>query len=414
MLEFPKNIEKAVTMLEDAGYEAYVVGGCVRDYLLGRRVNDYDIATSAEPTHTKAVFAEYQVIEIGIKHGTVAVLIDDEPIEITTFRLESDYSDGRHPDSVQFTSDLYADLSRRDFTMNAIAYNRRVGLIDPFGGEEDIARGVIRCVGDPDERFAEDALRILRAARFSSILGFRLDERTEAAAVKHLKLLERVSSERIAEEFKKLICGNYVKTALIACRSIIIAVLPELSGNGEIYRRLAEAVSDTEKRSDLRFAALFSEASKLCGEGGDATTDAEMCNSALKRLRLDNRTRNSAVKLTAEHGRVIEYTTAGIKNALYELGADTYFDLISLKRTLGMERDEYEYLRCGAEHIIVSNECFSLKTLAVSGADITATGLYRGREIGAELDLLLRLVIDGQLENQKETLLTYAIENAKL
>ena len=217
----PDNIIFVLSRLEEAGYEAYLVGGCVRDPLIGREVSDYDITTSALPSEVEKVFADLRVIETGIKHGTVTVLSDEEPVEITTFRTDGDYLDSRHPESVTFTRKVEDDLSRRDFTVNSIAMDKDGKYVDPFGGREDIERRIIRCTGDPDKRFSEDALRIIRALRFSSVLGFEIEDETARSIHANRELLKKISVERVFIELKKLLCGKDVFRILIDYSDVI-------------------------------------------------------------------------------------------------------------------------------------------------------------------------------------------------
>ena len=227
-MDMPKNVDTAINLLQSAGFEAYAVGGCVRDSLLGKTPNDWDITTSAKPENMKSVFADFHCIDTGIKHGTVTVVIDGEPLEITTFRLDGEYEDNRHPKSVTFTSNLGADLGRRDFTVNAMAYSNKPGTVDLFGGQNDLKNKIIRCVGDPDRRFNEDALRILRALRFASALDFEIEEKTAQSLLKNCALLGNISEERIAKELLKLVCGKGAKRILTDLAPVLFELLPEL------------------------------------------------------------------------------------------------------------------------------------------------------------------------------------------
>lgn len=227
-MDMPKNVDTAINLLQSAGFEAYAVGGCVRDSLLGKTPNDWDITTSAKPENMKSVFADFHCIDTGIKHGTVTVVIDGEPLEITTFRLDGEYEDNRHPKSVTFTSNLGADLGRRDFTVNAMAYSKMTGTVDLFGGQNDLKNKIIRCVGDPDRRFNEDALRILRALRFASALDFEIEEKTAQSLLKNCALLGNISEERIAKELLKLVCGKGAKRILTGFAPVLFEILPEL------------------------------------------------------------------------------------------------------------------------------------------------------------------------------------------
>ena len=227
-MDMPKNVDTAINLLQSAGFEAYAVGGCVRDSLLGKTPNDWDITTSAKPEDMKSVFADFHCIDTGIKHGTVTVVIDGEPLEITTFRLDGEYEDNRHPKSVTFTSNLGADLGRRDFTVNAMAYSKMTGTVDLFDGQNDLKNKIIRCVGDPDRRFNEDALRILRALRFASALDFEIEEKTAQSLLKNRALLGNISEERIAKELLKLVCGKGAKRILTDFAPVLFEILPEL------------------------------------------------------------------------------------------------------------------------------------------------------------------------------------------
>jgi len=411
IFELPKQVEKSIHLLETAGYEAYVVGGCVRDFLLGREINDYDVAASSTPEETKNVFSGFAVIETGIKHGTVTVIIDGMPVEITTFRTEHGYTDNRRPDRVEFTKSLKNDLARRDFTINAIAYNYRVGFCDYYGGTDDLKNGIIRCVGDADKRFGEDALRILRALRFSSVLGFEFDPETRAAAIKKADLLKKVSAERVAEELKKLICGVNSETVLMWFRDIFTVIIPELSGSDVVYGHLVHTAGSAENNLVIRLAALFHDLGLLCGETENhAEKSAETADTLLRRLKFDNETRKRIVRLIKEHEREISFSDNEIKKALNLLGETDYFNLLKLKYADGMDKNEYLMLRDTAIGIIERGECYNLKTLAVNGRDILSCGVRAGHDIGKTLDELLELVIDGKLENKKEELLAYIIK----
>lgn len=272
-MDMPKNVDIAINLLQSAGFEAYAVGGCVRDSLLGKTPNDWDITTSAKPEDMKSVFADFHCIDTGIKHGTVTVVIDGEPLEITTFRLDGEYEDNRHPKSVTFTSNLGADLGRRDFTVNAMAYSKKTGTVDLFGGQNDLKNKIIRCVGDPDRRFNEDALRILRALRFASALDFEIEEKTAQSLLKNRALLGNISEERIAKELLKLVCGKGAKRILTDFAPVLFEILPELQPmykNShdnphhcyDIYEHTLIAVESINPEPTLRFAMLLHDCGK--------------------------------------------------------------------------------------------------------------------------------------------------------
>lgn len=272
-MDMPKNVDTAINLLQSAGFEAYAVGGCVRDSLLGKIPNDWDITTSAKPEDMKSVFADFHCIDTGIKHGTVTVVIDGEPLEITTFRLDGEYEDNRHPKSVTFTADLGADLGRRDFTVNAMAYSKKTGTVDLFDGQNDLKNKIIRCVGDPDRRFNEDALRILRALRFASALDFEIEEKTAQSLLKNCALLGNISEERIAKELLKLVCGKGAKRILTDFAPVLFEILPELQPmykNShdnphhcyDIYEHTLIAVESIDPEPTLRFAMLLHDCGK--------------------------------------------------------------------------------------------------------------------------------------------------------
>ena len=228
-ISIPNDVNFIINTIENAGYEAYVVGGCLRDLILNFQPNDWDITTSATPTIIKKCFSNYHLIDIGEEHGTVGIVINDIVYEVTTYRIDGEYKDCRHPQKVEFTDDIIADLSRRDFTINAIAYNKKRGIVDPFNGVNDISIKAIRCVGNPDERFREDALRILRAIRFASVYDFSIEVNTANSLINNRTLLNKIAVERIATEFNKLLCGKNVNYILRRYKDVISVFLPELT-----------------------------------------------------------------------------------------------------------------------------------------------------------------------------------------
>ncbi|MBQ5886697.1 MAG: HD domain-containing protein [Clostridia bacterium] len=423
-------------MLEDAGYEAFIVGGCVRDALRGITPKDYDITTSALPEETKSVFRDYRVIETGIQHGTVTVMMDGMPLEITTYRTEGTYSDNRHPDSVSFTTSLREDVARRDFTMNAIAYSPVRGLIDYFGGAEDIRGGTIRCVGDPDTRFREDALRMMRGIRFASALGFAIEEKTAAAIRENKERISAVSAERIRVELTKLLCGANVKNVLMNWWDVLGVVIPEiLPMHGfdqrtpyhiyDVWEHTAVAVSETPPVTHLRLSALLHDIGKPPsfftdekGVGhfyGHPAVSEKMAEEILARLKYDNVTRRRVVTLVREHDRIIEPTETAVKRALSRLTPEVFFNLLAIKRADNLAQspnyrdrlETYDRIESMAQDVLERNECISVATLAVNGGDLIALGMKPGKEIGEMLSLLLEQVIRGDLANDRDELLTY-------
>ncbi|MBQ4349227.1 MAG: CCA tRNA nucleotidyltransferase [Clostridia bacterium] len=441
MLNLPAYALEAISTLEAAGFEAYVVGGCVRDMLMGKEISDIDITTNALPEETKKVFCLKKTIDTGIKHGTVTVLIDRMPVEITTYRIDKGYSDGRHPDSVAFTRSLKEDLARRDFTVNAIAYNPKTGIVDPFEGEYDIKNMIIRCVGQAEKRFGEDALRILRGLRFSSVLGFTLEAETMSATINCRQLLKNVSAERIYSELSKMLCGKDIRRVLLTYAEVFEEILPELKGmNGfnqrnyhhcfDVLAHTAAVVSSIEPVPHLRFAALFHDCGKpdCFSVGSDgvghfykhARKSTDKAEAALTRLKSDNFTKNRVMQLVKLHDTPIEPKENVIKKKLGKYGEELFFELIKLQRAdnMGMSPDfryrqeTYGQIEAIAREILSTKQCFSLKDLAVNGNDLKTLGIS-GKDIGLALKKLLSAVIDGKAENTKEALILYYHTNVK-
>ena len=435
-IPLPAGVARALSMMENAGYEAFIVGGCVRDALMGIPPKDYDITTSALPEETKAVFREYRVIETGIQHGTVTVMMEGMPLEITTYRTEGTYSDNRHPDSVSFTTSLREDVARRDFTMNAIAYSPTRGLIDHFGGEADIRAGIIRCVGDPDTRFREDALRMMRGIRFASVLGFRMEDDTAAAIRGNKERIPSVSAERIRVELTKLLCGVNVKNVLMDWWDVLGVVIPEILPMHnfdqktpyhiyDVWEHTAVAVSETPPVTHLRLSAFLHDIGKPSsfftdekGTGhfyGHPAVSAEMAEKILARLKYDNVTRYRVITLVKEHDRIIEPTETAVKRALSRLTPEVFFNLLAIKRADNLAQspnyrdrlETYDTIEAMAQDILEKNECISVAALAVNGSDLIALGMKPGKEIGEMLSHLLEQVIRGKLENEQEELLSY-------
>lgn len=427
---------KALERLEKAGFEAYLVGGCVRDSLMGRPVHDHDITTDALPEQVMKVFSDCTVIPTGIRHGTVTVILSGEPLEITTFRIDGSYSDSRRPDEVIFTSDIRDDLSRRDFTMNAIAMSADGKLIDPFGGRDDIEKGIIRCVGDPEKRFTEDALRILRAVRFASQLGFTISDDTAAAVHSMKDRLGLISAERIRDETDKLICGRSCIDVMLAYSDIITEVIPELAPSVgfdqhspyhkyDVWEHTVRAV-DAAPADDLllRRTMLFHDVAKPACARFDETgrghfkrhapVGADMAGGIMKRLRYDNRAIAEICTLIRHHADKY-FTKPDLKRLVSEIGADTFFRLIEVRKYDNLAKNEFVYeenlffddLARTVREFLAAGECCSLKELAVNGNDLKDAGLS-GAEVGAMLHELFEQVITEQLPNSREELLAYA------
>ena len=441
MLYIPEKAKVIFELLEKNGYECFLVGGCVRDMLMNKTPHDIDITTSATPQEVKEVFSQFHTLDIGIKHGTVTVMNEGEPIEITTYRKESTYTDGRHPDAVSFSRNIEDDLSRRDFTSNAIAYSEKNGVIDPFAGRADIENKILRCVGNPTERFKEDSLRILRALRFASVLGFTIDEETEKAMIICRELISIVSPERIFAEISKLICGKSAGRIISRHYDILSVTLPEIKNMKgfeqhnfhhiyDVLNHTAKVVDSIDPAVDLRLAALFHDCGKpdcfsLDEKGvghfySHASISARKANEALLRLRCDNTTREKVVKLVKIHDSPIEADSKTVKKKLQKYGEEIFFDLIKLQRADNMglspeflyRQETYDKLEKIARQVIEENQCFSLKDLAVNGRDMIVLGLS-GKDIGTALDELLKAVIEERCDNDRESLMSYYHKNVK-
>lgn len=439
-MDMPKNVDTAINLLQSAGFEAYAVGGCVRDSLLGKTPNDWDITTSAKPEDMKSVFADFHCIDTGIKHGTVTVVIDGEPLEITTFRLDGEYEDNRHPKSVTFTSNLGADLGRRDFTVNAMAYSKKTGTVDLFGGQNDLKNKIIRCVGDPDRRFNEDVLRILRALRFASALDFEIEEKTAQSLLKNCALLGNISEERIAKELLKLVCGKGAKRILTDFAPVLFEILPELQPmykNShdnphhcyDIYEHTLIAVESIDPEPTLRFAMLLHDcgkpAVKKFDENGVAhfyghqRISAEISAQILARLKVSNKFRDEILFLVSNHDRWELYeNTEKMPRYLSKFGLDGVQKLLKVMRAdVLAQSPEYRYRLDQiadaeeiAKNLAAQKPCLSLRELQINGRTLMDIGIPQGRKLGAVLAQLLDEVIDGVTKNTQEALTTRARE----
>ena len=429
----PDSVEAVIDKLSDHGYEAYAVGGCVRNFMLGLEPKDYDITTAARPDEIKQALDGFRMIETGIKYGTITVISQGMPIEVTTYRVDGNYSDNRRPDNVSFTTKLAEDLKRRDFTVNAMAYNSKAGIIDIFGGRKDLQDGVIRAIGDPDERFAEDGLRILRALRFASCYGLKIESSTAEAIHRSKYLLENIAGERIAAEFNRLICGN-CENVLREYYDVVSVFLPELARckgfeqhnryhDRDILEHTLATVSAIEPKLHLRLTMLLHDIGKpmyfTMGEDGighfkgHPKGSAAIAESFIKRLKYSNAVSDCVRELILTHDIPIENREPLIKRFLNKYGEDMFFDMIKVHIADDMGkapecRERIKTYRAAAEtarQIIAKQECFSLKQLAVNGNDMKGLG-YSGAEIGEKLQQLLELVIDGKCENEREALIS--------
>lgn len=435
----PEKAQYIIDTITNAGFEAYVVGGCVRDSILGRKPEDWDITTSAKPEQVKALFP--RTVDTGLQHGTVTVMAGREGFEVTTYRVDGEYEDGRHPKKVTFTPNLEEDLKRRDLTMNAMAYNDKAGLVDNFGGLGDMEAGLVRCVGDAKERFGEDALRILRAIRFSAQMGYAIEERTLAAISRLAYTLERISAERIQAELVKLMVSpnpDYLQIAYD--NGVTKVILPEFdrametkqhhphhcySVGGHILRSLRLVEPDKA----LRLAMLFHDIGKpevltvdekgLTHFHGHAAIGAEMTRGILRRLKFDNDTIHRVCKLVRYHdyGNGLEPDMRMARRALNKIGEDAFPGLFAVKRADILAQSEFlrreklervDKWQRFYEEIMDAGQCVSLKTLAVSGADLIAAGWKPGRELGETLQKLLELTLEDPELNTRDRLLAEA------
>lgn len=433
-IALPEKVSFIINTLMRAGYEAYAVGGCVRDVMLNRTPMDWDITTSAKPHEVKQLFGH--TIDTGILHGTVTVMLEQEGFEVTTYRIDGEYEDARHPKEVSFTSDLLEDLKRRDFTINAMAYNDTQGLVDAFDGVGDLKRGIIRCVGRATERFSEDALRMLRAVRFSAQLGFVLEEETRAAIVELAPNIAKVSAERIQMELVKLLTSNHPEEIRTAYETGLTAVfLPEFDRMMEtaqnnphhcytVGEHTLMALQGVEADKVLRFTMLLHDVAKpVCRTTDENGTDhfyghpqkgSEMARMILRRLKFDNDTTDRVSALVRWHDDNPELSPRSVRRAISRIGLERYPALFAVKRadTLAQSmyrREEklkylhnYEMLY---QEVMEKQQCLTIKQLAVTGSDLIEAGMQPGKEIGSVLKKLLELVLEDPELNTKEKLL---------
>jgi tRNA nucleotidyltransferase (CCA-adding enzyme) len=439
---FPENVRTIIDMLLAAGHEAYAVGGCVRDALSGHTPPDYDIATDAFPDRIKEIFCDYRTVDIGAKHGTIAVINirNSDPerphkiykTEITTFRSDGDYSDSRRPDSVTFTRDIESDLSRRDFTVNAMAYSEKKGLIDLFGGEQDLRNKVLRCVGDPEKRFTEDALRIMRALRFMSEHGFTCEPETEKALRALKERLLRIAPERIAVELDRLLLGDYAERIILKYHDIIGVIIPEILQCADfdqqnkyhvydVLTHIAKTVSAAPKERVIRLAMFFHDIAKpacfslVDNHGsfkGHARRSAAVAEKTMRRLRYNNAAIYKVVLLVEGHNEDLAPGNVSVKKLLNKYGYDTLIQLCEVRIADDGAKAEFVAARIknhravmeNAREIVESGECYSLPQLAINGDDLIEQGI-KGAEIGRTLQKMLDRVIANEVINKKEFLL---------
>lgn len=434
----PEYVLQCLKALEDAGFAAYAVGGCVRDACLGLVPHDFDLCTAALPEQTEAVFADRRLVLAGKKHGTVGVVTDGGVVEITTFRTEGTYADNRHPDWVAFVPNVEDDLARRDFTVNAMAWSPKRGFADPFGGREDLEKKVLRAVGDPDKRFQEDSLRILRGIRFAVRFGLTVDGETQNAMLRQRHLMENLARERVFEELCKLL--PLVRGEdLLNFAPILAAVIPELGPMigfdqhsphhaYDLFTHTAYVTAGVPGDLTLRWAALLHDSGKIptftrdeTGRGhfyGHAGVSGELANEILHRLKAPTQLREQVVTLIEKHMTKLEPEKKQLRRWLGRLGWDTLQQLLRLQEAdMGskgtgkpVNTAYYAALRQLLEEIRQENSCLTVRDLAVDGHDLMELGL-EGRAIGQCLSQLLEQVLDEQLPNEKEALLLYAQNN---
>jgi tRNA nucleotidyltransferase (CCA-adding enzyme) len=433
-IEIPQNAKKILDTMHAAGYEAYIVGGCVRDALLGRVPQDWDITTNALPQDTQKLFK--RTIDTGIQHGTITVMMGKEGYEITTYRIDGDYEDNRHPSSVTFTRDLTEDMKRRDFTINAMAYNDEEGLIDKFDGVKDLEAHVIRCVGDPRERFSEDALRIMRAVRFAAQLDYSIDEETYGAIREFAPTLQKISAERIQTELVKLLTSDHPEKIKMAYElGITKEILPEFDRCMEtpqhnkhhaynVGDHIVESLKNIRADKVLRLTMLMHDMAKpvtmkVDEQGvshfyGHDLLGADMARAILKRLKFDTKTMDRTCNLIKYHDNRFEPTPAHVRMAMYNIGKEDFPGYLEVRYADTMAQSTYlreeklaniKETRRVYEQILKDGDCISLKELAVTGKDLIEQGIAPGKQLGDILNAMLMDVISEPTHNSKDYLL---------
>lgn len=434
-INMPESVRHIISRLTAAGYEAYAVGGCIRDCITGAVPNDWDICTSALPEQVEAVFSDMHIIETGLQHGTVTLMINHIGYEITTYRTEGTYSDRRKPDYVNFVTDLREDVNRRDFTINAMAYNDENGLRDYFGGTEDLKARIIRCVGTADERFNEDALRILRAMRFAATFDFEIESETALAMHRNKELLSYVSMERIAVELLKLLKGSGAARILREFSDILAVVMPEINPCigfdqhskwhcYDVWEHTLHAIDAAERDEIIRMTMLLHDLGKpecytnTNGEGhfyDHANASERIAKTILKRLKLSNEIIGTVCALVKHHDAYGQIGEKGIKRLINKIGMDnakrllkvTYADMCGQAPEKRMLKEEkLEYVKGVLDKIEENNDCVNVKSLVVNGRDMMELG-FKGKEIGDALNRALNAVIDEEVANEKAALMEY-------
>lgn len=441
-INIPKNPALAIKMLIDAGFEAGIVGGCTRDAIMGETPHDWDICTSATPEEIQSIFKDFKKLTIGLKHGTVVVIMNNEEIEITTYRIDGEYSDGRRPNNVYFTKNLIEDLSRRDYTQNAIFFNEFHGIIDPFNGVSDIEHKIIRCVGNANKRLQEDALRILRGIRFASKQGFEIEESTKIAMLRNKELLKNISKERISVEFVKMLQGKNALNILDEFQEVIAYIIPETKAMMgfdqhnphhiyDVWRHTLAAVNNahglilklTMFFHDIAKPSCYNLDDKKIGHFyGHADSSAKITSEIFKRMKITNAEEISTsdlkdiIELIKYHDTMIQPTKQSVKKMLSKLDGNImqFHRLLSVKRAdalaqspdnLSVRLKEINTIETILNEVLIEHNCITLKDLAITGKDIIALGIPAGKKIGELLSKLLEDVIEENISNEKEALL---------
>lgn len=432
-IQLPDDVKKIIQKIENAGFEAFAVGGCIRDSLLNRKPNDWDITTSAKPQEIKALFK--RTIDTGIEHGTVTVMINRVGYEVTTYRIDGEYEDARHPKNVIFTSNLVEDLKRRDFTINAMAYNDRFGIVDEFDGMKDLENKIVRAVGNPKERFMEDALRMMRAVRFSAQLGYEIEDGTRAAITELAPNLSKISAERIQVELVKLLTSDHPEKMRDLYETGITAVImPEFNIAMEteqnnphhcytVGEHTIQSMMAAEPDKNIRLALLYHDIGKpacltVDSDGiahfhGHPAVSKEMCIRSLQSLKFDNDTIQVVSKLVENHDYDILPERKYVRRAMNRIGKEIFPLLLKVKQADLLAQSDYlrkekqmrlDEVYISYQDILEKEECVDLKTLAVSGKDLITWGMKPGKELGDMLQKLLSVVIEEPQKNQKEIL----------
>lgn len=432
MINIPSDVNNVLDRLTENGYKAYVVGGCVRDSILGKVPHDWDVTTDASPAEIKQIFSDCRTVDTGIQHGTVLIISGSTPVETTTFRIDGKYSDNRHPDKVTFSKKIEDDLSRRDFTVNAMAYNHKDGLIDIFGGRADIENKMIRCVGDADTRFHEDALRILRAIRFAAVLGFSIEEKTSQAILANENLLADIAVERIGVEMVKTLCGQNVFSILMKYRSVFAVFMPELrlefdfrqfgkKHAYDVWEHTVHTVANIENDPLLRLTMLLHDTGKpathALNDKGESTfknhaaVGGVIAENILRRMKFSKEYINTVSYLVSIHDKEVPESRIEVKKYIRDLGEENFIRLMKIRRAdksaLSKEfsdiSEQLVFAYSQFDDICNAGEPCTLKQLAVNGADLKK--YLGGEKIGEALDFLLEEVIKNPALNNRKTLL---------